>query len=87
MAKTTTVTVKVTNEAGKPVAGQPVYLEPTGSPIGKWSGSGTTDAQGRAVIEGVPPGEYQLTDRSYPRKDGPEIHVEEGRAIETEVKW
>jgi hypothetical protein len=89
MAKTTTVTVTVTDATGKRVAGQTVVLEPKGSPVGKWSGSGTTDAEGQAVIQGVPPGEYLITDRTYPppQKAGKTIRVEEGREFEAAVSW
>jgi protocatechuate 3,4-dioxygenase beta subunit len=87
MVQTTTVTVTVTDKAGKPIAGQTVQLEPVGGPIGKWSGGGTTDAEGKAKIEGVPPGEYRITDRAYDGAKSKEVHVEEGRAVETTVSW
>jgi protocatechuate 3,4-dioxygenase beta subunit len=87
MAATSTVTLKVTDENEAPVAGQNVSLEPTGNPIGKWSGSATTDVKGAAVLKGVPPGVYRITDRSYPKKDGPEIEVVEGQAVEINVSW
>ncbi len=87
MAKTTSATVKLTDDDGKPIANQAVYLEPSGNPIGKWSGSATTDGQGRAVIENVPPGLYHITDRSNPPRKGPQIRIEEGKAVLTEVRW
>ena len=87
MAATAKVTLKVTTEDEEPVVGQTVFLEPTGSPIGKWSGSTTTDAKGTAVLQNVPPGVYRISDRAYPKKDGPEIEVEEGQAIEAQVSW
>ena len=83
MARTTTVTVHVTDSAGKPIASRAVSLEPTGNPIGKWGSGGTTDANGRVVIEGVPPGEYQVTDRAHPEKKSPVFTVSEG----SRSKW
>jgi hypothetical protein len=87
MAKTTTVTVRVTNPAGKPVRGLAVSLEPTGNPIGKWGSSGTTDDQEKVVIEGVPPGEYQITDRVGSEKKGKAFSVSGGKPSEIELKW
>jgi hypothetical protein len=87
MVQTTTVTVSVADQNDNAIPGQLVHLEPIGNPIGKWSGSGTTDDKGRAVIAGVPPGEYRITDRRYQATRSNEIRVEEGRALETTVEW
>jgi hypothetical protein len=87
MVQTTTVTVSVADQNDNAIAGQMVHLEPIGNPIGKWSGSGTTDDKGRTVIAGVPPGEYRITDRQYQATRSKEIRVEEGRALETTVEW
>jgi 5-hydroxyisourate hydrolase-like protein (transthyretin family) len=87
MVQTTSVAVTVTDQTGKPIPGQSVHLEPVGNPIGKWGGSATTNDKGRAVIEGVPPGGYRITDRAYEAMQSKEISVEEGRALETKVSW
>jgi hypothetical protein len=87
MAETTSVTVSLTGKSGRDIAGQTVHLEPIGNPVGKWSGSGVTDDKGKAVIQGVPPGEYRITDRAFDATQSKEIRVEEGRAVETTADW
>jgi 5-hydroxyisourate hydrolase-like protein (transthyretin family) len=87
MVKTTSVTVSLSGKSGRDIAGQTVHLQPIGNPVGKWSGSGTTDDKGRAVIEGVPPGEYRITDRAFDATQSKELRVEEGRAVETTADW
>jgi hypothetical protein len=87
MLQTTTVTISLSGKSGRDIAGQTVHLEPIGNPIGKWSGSGTTDDKGKAVIQGVPPGEYRITDRAFDATQSKEIRVDEGRAVETTADW
>jgi hypothetical protein len=87
MARTTSVTVKLADSQGKTLANQSFALQPTGDAIGKWSGGGTTDAKGRAVVEGVPPGEYRVTDRGYPEKQSEVVRVDEGKAVEVKATW
>jgi hypothetical protein len=87
MVKTTSVTVSLSGKSGRDIAGQSVHLQPIGSPVGKWSGSATTDDKGKAVIQGVPPGEYRITDSAFDATQSQEIRVEEGRAVETTVSW
>jgi hypothetical protein len=87
MVQTTSVTVALSGKSGRDIAGQTVHLEPKGNPVGKWSGSGTTDGKGKAVIQGVPPGEYRITDRAFDATQSKEIRVEEGRAVETTADW
>jgi hypothetical protein len=87
MVQTASVTVIVADRDDTPIAGQTVHLRPIGNPVGKWSGSGTTDDKGRALFEGVPPGEYRIMDRPYEATHSEEILVEEGRKFETPVSW
>jgi hypothetical protein len=86
MARTTSVTVKATDSSGKPAAGQTIFVQPSGNPVGKWGGSAETDAADTAVIQGVPPGEYRLTDRPYDSRTLKELHVEEGKAVTAQVR-
>lgn len=87
MVETTSVTVSLSGKSGRDIAGQTVHLQPIGNPVGKLSGSGTTDDKGKAVIQGVPPGDYRITDSAFDATQSKEIRVEEGRAVETTADW
>lgn len=87
MVQTATVTVTVKNAGGKPVAGKMVAIEPVGKKIGKWSGSGVTNEKGVAEIRDVPPGEYHVTDSSYPSKKSVALVVKEGKPEAVSVTW
>jgi hypothetical protein len=65
MEGTTTVTIRLINDQNQPISDKVVSLEPKRDPIGKWGGMSNTDAEGKVVFEGVPPGEYVI------RPDGP----------------
>jgi hypothetical protein len=84
MVQSTTVTVKLTDKDGNPVAGKSIYLEPVGTREGKWSGSATSDDQGVATLQGVPPGEYTIAES--PASDGGKrLRIEEGKPQEVQV--
>ena len=65
-------------------------LEPAGgSRIGSWGGSMTCKSNGTFEVKGVPPGEYVVTVKPNPMKEGDAtdtktVKVEAGRTIDLE---
>jgi hypothetical protein len=79
MVRTSKVTVEVLDAGGKPVASTSVRLTQLPGGVGSYGSSGASDADGKATVEGIPPGEYRVTTDPTGESGGRVVTVEEGK--------
>ena len=86
MVRTSTVSVEVRDAGGKPVAGASVRLNQLPGGVGSYGASGTSDANGKATVAGIPPGEYRVTTDPAGDTGGKVVTIEEGKPISVTIE-
>ncbi len=91
MRKAAQVTIRVNFGGKERPEGYIVSLIPEGGEaVGKWSGSGNIDAQGRITFKDVPPGKYDYFGRPNPGGDDDQtkpvtVELKGGKSTELEI--
>ena len=82
MEGTVKVTIRLINDQDQPLADKVVSFEPRRDPIGKWGGSGNTNAKGEVSFEGVPAGEYVIRPGGPNGKHKKIVTIHSGKSVE-----